>query len=309
MPNTAHTLRIVSRKSALALCQSEFVKAALLHHYPHLDISIHGVSTLGDKITDQSLAKIGGKGLFVKELEEQLLNDQADIAVHSMKDVPAVLPEALEIACVLKRLDPRDVFISKTHSTLQSLPIGARVGTSSLRRQAQLYTLRRDLMLETLRGNVDTRIQKLENGEFDAIILAAAGLQRLKLEPKITEYFDPTQMLPAVGQGALGIECRKGDLQTQAWISILHDAFSGACVLAERSMNALLGGSCQLPVAGLATLSEGSLHLQGLVAKPDGSLILYAENHGLIDNAVSIGHNVAQQLLSKGAKAIMDAIV
>lgn len=302
-------LRIVSRKSALALWQAEFVKAELRSLHPHLDISILGLSTRGDEIIDLPLHKTGGKGLFVKELEEALLNNLADIAVHSMKDVPASLPEDLEIAAILKREDARDAFIANNFKRFVDLPRGACVGTSSLRRQAQLAILRPDLRYEFLRGNVDTRITKLDRGEFEAIILAVAGLRRLNLQKRITEIFEPNVMLPGVGQGALGIECRREDANLKKLIGALHHAPTALCVEAERSMNKALGGNCQLPVGGLATLINpgAELDLCGMVGKPNGRKILKTKARGSSKDPQTLGMIVAQQLLQLGAEDIINA--
>lgn len=300
-------LRIVSRKSPLALWQAEFVKAQLLQHHPNLDITILGISTEGDGLLNIPLTKIGGKGLFVKELEEHLLSFQADIAVHSLKDMPSQLPLGLEIAAILKREDPRDAFVSTQFADIKDLPANARVGSSSLRRQSQFLALHPESRIEMLRGNVDTRVQKLDRGEFDAILLAVAGLKRLGLEHRITETFSPDVMLPAIGQGALGIECRMDDEVSKNLIASLNDYSTSQCVSAERQMNALLDGGCQLPVAGLATLSAGILTLTGLVASPDGQVILKSTAFGDLENPLSLGQSVAENLLAKGAQKILDA--
>lgn len=299
-------LTIISRKSPLAVWQSQYVKSTLQSSYPDLDIEVIGITTTGDATLDKPLNKIGGKGLFVKELEIELLNGNADIAVHSMKDVPSVLPDGLEIPVILERADPRDVFISKKSKRLHTLEGGSTVGTSSLRRQAQVLSLKSDLQCLTLRGNVDTRIKKWEKGEFDAIILAAAGISRLGLTQYITEYCTPKMMLPGVGQGALGIECRTDDMSTKEMIQVLHHARSYFCVMAERSMNALLGGSCLLPVAGLAEMQKGKLHLTGLVASPDGQKIIKASAEGKMLEAKTIGERLANQLLKLGAEEIIE---
>jgi len=300
-------LRIVSRKSALALWQANFVKAQLQHLNPNLSINILGITTEGDKDLENSLAKIGGKGLFVKALEEKLLRHEADIAVHSLKDMPVQLPEGLEIAAILKREDVRDALISLTRVALKDLPPQSNVGTSSLRRQSQLYALRNDLQPKLLRGNIDTRLQKLDRGEYHAIILAVAGLNRLQLEHRIVEYLKPEIMLPAVGQGALCIECRSEDSEIKNLIAPLHHLPTAYCTLAERSMNTALGGSCQLPIAALATISpEGRLQLQGMVGTPDGRLLLKAQLSGAPEEMLTIGKKVAEQLLAKGAKSIID---
>jgi len=301
-------LRIVSRKSTLALWQANFVKDQLASKYPDLAIQITTMLTEGDKILDLPLAKIGGKGLFVKALEEALLNDEADIAVHSLKDLPAQLPAELELCAILEREDPRDAFVSFDFPNLQALPSKARIGTSSLRRQTQLYALRSDLSLIDLRGNVDTRIQKLAHKEYDGLLLAVAGLKRLGLTHHIREYLSPEQMLPAIAQGALGIECRRADQNIKTLVASLHHLPSAQCVLAERSMNALLGGSCQLPIGGLATVeADGLLKLQGMVASPEGHTQLKATAHGKPIDMIAIGIQVAEQLLEQGAKAMIEA--
>lgn len=301
-------LRIATRKSSLALWQAEFVKQQLLALYPTLHIEIIGITTSGDKILDVPLHKTGGKGLFVKELEDSLLSGEADIAVHSMKDIPANLPKGLEIPVILKRSDPRDVFISNQYKRFKDLPPNARIGTSSLRRQSQLAHLRRDLNFQYLRGNVDTRISKLDEGKFDAIILAAAGIERLNLTHRISEFFETSLILPAVGQGALGIECRRDDLTTKKLIAPLNHSTSTFCNQAERSFNAALGGGCELPVAAFATLKPNSkLELHGLVGSPDGKTILKATILGSRYDAISLGEKLALQLLKLGAKAIIDA--
>lgn len=306
--NLSKSLKIVSRKSLLALWQANFVKEKLLQLSPYLEISIIGVSTEGDRILDVPLNKIGGKGLFVKELEDVLLKKQADIAVHSMKDVPAVLPEGLMIGAILERENPCDVFVSKQYESLEDMPKNAVIGTSSLRRQAQVLALRPDLKIKSLRGNVDTRLRKLEQGEYDAIILAYAGLQRLGFQKKIRQIFKPEEMLPGIGQGALGIECRREDEDILNLIQALEDPITAACVNAERSMNALLQGGCESPIAGLATLTNDfpkQLILRGLVAELDGSLILTAEKQGGLNEAAEIGEHVARALKLKGADKII----
>jgi len=317
MPNTQnprqqHTLRMVSRKSALALWQAEFVKKKLNHHFPTLNITISSIITEGDRMLDTPLYKMGGKGLFVKELEQALLDHRADIAVHSMKDVPALLPQGLVIAAILKRADPRDVFISNRVKRIAQLPKGASIGTSSLRRQAQLAALRPDLCFYPLRGNIDTRLHKLDQGQFDAIILAAAGLERLNLTHRITEYCETSMMLPGIGQGALGIECRSDDHTTQALVRKLHHPLTGFCLEAERSMNAVLGGNCQLPIAGLGTLKKISdtasvIQLEGFVGRIDGQFILKATAMDHRKNAVLLGQQVGEQLRALGAEGIIEA--
>ncbi len=311
--NTPQTLRLVSRKSALALWQAHHVKNLLESLYSNLSIQVIGVSTEGDINLETSLSKIGGKGLFVKELEACLLSDKADIAVHSMKDMPAEIPQGLCIGAILERADPRDAIVlsarnmAKGIKTLEQLPSGAVIGSSSLRRQAQLQAIRSDLCLRSLRGNVDSRIHKLDNNEFDAIILAVAGLERLNLEHRINVIVEPTAMLPAVGQGALGIECRTGDEEIKTLIMPLHHLPTAYCLRAERQMNAYLGGSCQLPVAGLACLKANEqLLLRGLVGCRDGSVILQMEALGSVYEAEKIGEQVAMGLLAQGAQDIID---
>lgn len=311
IPSTT-ILRLVTRKSALALWQAHHVKHRLEALHKHLIVNIIGVNTAGDQNLEYSLSKIGGKGLFVKELETQLLTNQADIAVHSLKDVPAEIPPDLCIGAILERGDPRDVLVSSTKNIakgfkkIQELPSGAVVGSSSLRRQSQLYALRPDLQVKTLRGNVDTRVQKLDLGSFDAILLAASGLQRLGLEHRINEIISIDNMLPAVGQGALGIECRLHDEATRTLIATLHHLETGWCVEAERKMNARLGGGCQLPIAGLASIGEdGLLTLKGFVGTADGRLLLHEEVKGLSQEAEYIGEQVAIKLLAQGAEDII----
>jgi hydroxymethylbilane synthase len=301
------TFRIVSRKSPLALWQAEFVKSQLQALQPQLDIIILPIQTEGDMNLSSSLAKIGGKGLFVKALEEYLLKNQADIAVHSLKDMPAELPEGLELAAILQREDPREAFVSCRYPSLQALPPRAVIGTSSLRRQSQLYALRSDLQIKNLRGNVDTRIQKLKQGDYDGILLAVAGLKRLGLENYIQEILPPDTLLPAVGQGALSIECRTHDLHTKEIIKPLHHLPTAYGVLAERAMNAKLGGGCQLPIAGLSVMiHHDMLKLQGLVGSPDGQKLLKATAEGKRKQAIEIGQQVAKLLLAAGAQNIID---
>jgi hydroxymethylbilane synthase len=304
--NFKKVLKIVTRKSMLALWQANFVKDKLQALYPDLKIILIGITTEGDKILDIPLTKIGGKGLFVKALEEQLLNHAADIAVHSLKDMPVTLPKGLAIGAILEREDPTDAFISLNYPNIAALPPFATVGTSSLRRQSQLYALRSDFTPKTLRGNIDTRLQKLENGDYDAILLATAGLKRLGLSNYITESLSAQKMLPAVGQGALGIECRSEDAEIRDLIMPLHHTSTAQCVLAERHMSTLLGGSCESPIAGLAVINnDGVLKLQGMVATPDGKIILKACALGNPEAPLTVGKQVAEQLLAQGAQAII----
>ncbi|MCB1923178.1 MAG: hydroxymethylbilane synthase [Gammaproteobacteria bacterium] len=302
---TAQPVRIATRKSPLAMWQAEHVAAALRQAHPGLAVEILGMTTQGDKILDTPLAKIGGKGLFVKELEQGMLNGEADIAVHSMKDVPVELPEGLHLAVILEREDPRDAFVSNHHASLVSLPEGARVGTSSLRRQCQLADRRPDLEIVPLRGNVNTRLRKLDDGEYDAIILAAAGLLRLGFAERIRSFIDTDDSLPAIGQGAIGIECRSDDARINALLAPLHHADTAACVRAERAMNHRLEGGCQVPIGGHATLADGELFLRGLVGTVDGSEIVRAEIRGPQAQAEQLGKSLAEELLEHGAAQIL----
>lgn len=298
-------IRIATRQSALALWQAEYVKNHLEAHYPTIKIELLKMVSRGDKLLDAPLAKIGGKGLFVKELETALLENKADIAVHSMKDVPMDFPEGLGLYCICQREDPRDAFVSNQFNTIESLPLGSIVGTSSLRRQAQLLATRPDLNIHFLRGNVNTRLAKLDNHEYDAIILAAAGLIRLGLEQRISSYIPVEQSLPAVGQGAVGIECRTDDTDLQKLLKPLHHIETAYCVMAERAMNKHLNGGCQVPIAGYAIRKNDQIHLKGLVADPSGNQILMAEHVDTVDQYTALGTNVANQLLAAGADDIL----
>ena len=304
-----NTLRIATRKSALALWQANYVRDFLYRSHPGLQVEIIGIDTMGDRILDRPLADAGGKGLFLKELEEMLLGRQADIAVHSMKDVVVDLPEDLDVPVVLKRDDPRDVFISHKYKSLQELPGGARIGTSSLRRQCQLKARRSDLEIVNLRGNVDTRIRKLTEGQYDAIILAAAGIKRLGLENHITEYLDVEFLLPAIGQGAIGIEIRKGDDRIFSLIECLNDSMTRCCINAERSFGRKLFGGCHLPIAAYAQVKEKSLTLHGLVGQVDGENLVQDKVEGNIDDAESIGTMLGDLLLNNGAAKILEELV
>jgi len=299
------TIRIATRKSPLAMWQAEHVADALRRAHPGLAVEILGMSTQGDKILDTPLAKIGGKGLFVKELEQRMLEGDADIAVHSMKDVPVELPDGLHLAVILEREDPRDAFVSTRYADLTELPAGARVGTSSLRRQCQLADRRADLEIVPLRGNVNTRLRKLDDGEYDAIILASAGLIRLGFGKRIRGFISTDDSLPAIGQGAIGIECRADDARVNALLRPLHHAPTASCVLAERAMNQRLEGGCQVPIGGHATLHDGGLHLRGLVGTVDGSEIVRAEIRGPEDEAEHLGRTLAEELLEHGAAQIL----
>ncbi len=301
-------LIVATRESPLALKQANIIKEALQAHHADLNITLLGMTTKGDRELSGSLAKTGGKGLFVKELEQALLEKRADIAVHSMKDLPAEQPAGLCVPIVCEREDPRDVLVASTAVSFDALPTGARVGTSSLRRECQLRHLRADLNTDILRGNVNTRLSKLDNGEFDAIILAAAGLHRLGFASRITEYLLPEQSVPAVGQGALGIECRRDDEEVLSLIKPLLHMPTYTCVQAERAMNAKLGGNCTVPVAGFASWEDGKLLLRGRVGMPDGSVLLHSEAQGLPENAIQLGEQVAEDLFKQGAADILARI-
>ena len=300
-------LRIATRKSKLALYQAEFVGAQLLRHHPDLNIEYIPFVTSGDKMLEAPLAKVGGKGLFLKELEQALLRGEADIAVHSMKDVTVFLPEGLNISAICERDDPRDVFVSNK-SDFFNLPEHAVIGTSSLRRISQVKCLRQDLEIKNLRGNIITRIEKLESGEFDGIILAAAGLDRLSMQDKIRHYFDVTDFLPAVAQGALGVECREDDEKIQELLRPLNHLDSKRCVLAERAMNEKLEGGCQVPIAGFAKIVSGRLELTGMVASLDGATQLVGRESGSPDDYQAIGDKVAEKLIDQGAKEIISSV-
>jgi hydroxymethylbilane synthase len=288
--------------------QAEHVAAELKRVHPDIEIEIYGMTTQGDKILDTPLAKIGGKGLFIKELEQGLLSDQADIAVHSMKDVPVELPEGLHLAVIMQREDPRDAFVSNRYQSLDELPEGACVGTSSLRRQSQLSEQRPDLQIKSLRGNVNTRLRKLDEGEYDAIILAAAGLIRLGFQERITATIGPEKSLPAIGQGAVGIECRSDDERVNQLLAPLHHPETAFCVRAERAMNHRLNGGCQVPIAGFAMLEKNALWLRGLVGEPDGSDIIRGEVEGKPEEAEEMGIGLAERLLEWGADRILQKL-
>lgn len=301
-------IRIATRKSALALWQAEYVKARLEAAHPGLLVSLVPMVSRGDKLLDSPLSKIGGKGLFVKELETALLEGQADIAVHSMKDVPMDFPEGLGLYCICEREDPRDAFVSNRYNSLDALPLGSVVGTSSLRRQTQLLSHRPDLEIRFLRGNVNTRLAKLDAGEYDAIILAAAGLIRLGFESRITDSLDVTYSLPAGGQGAVGIECRSADSDIQALLAPLHHLETADRVVAERALNKRLNGGCQVPIASYAVLEGDQLWLRAMVGQPDGGALLRAEARGPRTAADLLGVQVADDLLDQGADVILTAV-
>lgn len=301
-------LRIATRSSPLAVWQAEYVRDRLEALHEELTVELVLIKTQGDKILDTPLAKIGGKGLFVKELEEAMLDGRAHIAVHSMKDVPMVLPPGFDLPVICERHDPRDAFVSPAFESLAALPHGARVGTSSLRRQAQLSALRPDLEIISLRGNVQTRLGKLDAGEYDAILLAAAGLKRLGLGERIRYEMPPEECLPAVGQGAVGIECLENATQVKAWLAPLNDADTWDRVVAERAMNRRLEGGCQVPIGGFALLENEILWLRGLVASEDGREVLRADAKAPRSEAEALGNRVAEALLAQGADRILGEI-
>ena len=304
-PTTPDELIIASRESALALWQAEHVAERLRTLYPTMRVRILGMTTQGDQILDSPLSKIGGKGLFVKELETAMAEGRAHIAVHSLKDVPMNLPEGFQLAAIGEREDPRDAFVSGTYASLDALPAGARVGTSSLRRECQLRARFPQLIVEPLRGNVQTRLRKLDEGQYDAIILAAAGLKRLGLGARIRNEISPEQSLPAVGQGALGIECLAGRDDLVALLAPLNHSATADCVRAERAMSRTLGGSCQVPLGGYAQIADGILNLRGFVAEIDGSRIISGSVSGPCQDAERLGRQLANQLLAQGAGAIL----
>jgi len=301
-------LKIATRKSLLALWQAEYVRDRLLAQHPDLEVELVKMTTKGDKILDTPLAKIGGKGLFVKELEQGMMAGDADIAVHSMKDVPMELPEGFALPVICERETPFDAFVSNHYSSIQELPQGTRVGTSSLRRSSQLLHQRPDLEIHSLRGNVQTRLSKLDNGEFDAIILASAGLVRLELEERIRCQIPAETMLPAVGQGAVGIECREDDEEIRSLIGFLNDPDTHLCVAAERAFNHTLEGGCQVPIAAYAILEDKQIWLRGLVASTDGREILFDERRAAKHEAESLGCSLAEGLLSRGADRILSGL-
>ncbi|MFV7784827.1 hydroxymethylbilane synthase [Shewanella marisflavi] len=303
-----NVIRIATRKSPLAMWQAEFVKAELEKAHEGLVVELLPMSTKGDVILDTPLAKVGGKGLFVKELEVAMLEGKADIAVHSMKDVPVDFPEGLGLQVICEREDPRDAFVSNTYKSIEELPHGAVVGTSSLRRQCQIRAARPDLEIRDLRGNVGTRLAKLDAGNYDAIILAAAGLKRLKLEERIASFIEAEQSLPANGQGAVGIECRTDDERVKALLAPLEHTETRHRVIAERAMNTRLEGGCQVPIGAYAEIEGDTLTLRGLVGNPDGSQIIQGTTSGSKLEAEQLGIALADELLSKGAKAILDAV-
>lgn len=305
---TKKIIRIATRKSPLALWQAEHVAARLKAFFPALETQLVTMVTKGDKILDAPLAKVGGKGLFVKELEQGMLEGVADIAVHSMKDVPVEFPAGLHLAVILEREDPTDAFVSNHFQSLADLPATAKIGTCSLRRQCQIKEKLPQTEILSLRGNVNTRLAKLDAGEFDAIILASAGLKRLGMADRITQSLPTTVSLPAIGQGAIGIECRVDDAQVNQMLQVLHHEATHICVRAERAMNARLNGGCQVPIGGFAQLDGERLFMRGLVGHPDGLVIYRAEKTGAIAQAEEIGVAIAEDLLAQGADKILQAI-
>ncbi|EOW9199246.1 hydroxymethylbilane synthase [Vibrio cholerae] len=305
---TETPIRIATRQSPLALWQANYVKDALMAAHPGLQVELVTMVTRGDVILDTPLAKVGGKGLFVKELEIAMLEGRADLAVHSMKDVPVDFPDGLGLVTICEREDPRDAFVSNTYAKIEDLPSGAIVGTCSLRRQCQLKAARPDLVIKELRGNVGTRLSKLDAGEYDAIILAAAGLKRLELESRIRSFIEPEQSLPAVGQGAVGIECRVNDQRVRALLAPLNHADTADRVRCERAMNLTLQGGCQVPIGSYALLEGNHIWLRALVGEPDGSQIVRGEIRGPRTQAEQLGITLAEQLLSQGAKEILERL-
>jgi hydroxymethylbilane synthase len=302
-------LLIATRKSPLALWQAEHVRARLLDSHAGLQVELVTMSTQGDRVLDSPLAKIGGKGLFVKELEQGMLEGRADIAVHSMKDVPVDFPPGLGIGAILEREDPQDGFVSNRFGSIDELPQGSRVGTSSLRRQCQLRARRSDLELRDLRGNVNTRLSRLDQGDYDAIVLACAGLKRLGLDSRITRTLTPDELLPAIGQGVIGIECRLEDEAVRQLIEPLEHGPTRLRIQAERAFNAALAGGCQAPVAGFSLLDNDLLELRGLVGWPDGSEIVRGQIRGPAKDAASLGRELAEELLSRGARQILESLL
>jgi hydroxymethylbilane synthase len=312
MPNSLlspQKIVIASRESLLAMWQAKHIQKRLSGLYPQTEISILGMTTRGDQILDQSLSKIGGKGLFIKELEQALEDGRADIAVHSMKDMPMNVPDGFALAAITEREDPRDAFVSNRYRSLNELPEGSIVGTSSLRRESQLRAQFPHLKVEPLRGNVQTRLRKLDEGQYAAIILAAAGLKRLELSDRITALLSPEQSLPAVGQGALGIECRSDRMDLIQLMQPLHHQETAFCVEAERAMSRVLGGSCQVPLGAFAEIASGTLQLRGFVAQPDGKRIVSDVLRGEPSAGIAMGQQLAEKLIKQGADEILATLV
>ena len=305
MESSVTELKIATRSSPLAMWQAEEVARQLAIHHPDLRVTLVEMKTRGDKLLDAPLAKVGGKGLFVKELEAGILEGRADIAVHSMKDVPVEFPDGLELSVIMESDDPRDAFVSNIYSSLADMPAGSLVGTSSLRRQTQIREAYPELKIDWLRGNVNTRLAKLDAGEYDAIILASAGLKRLGFDERIKQALSPESCLPAIGQGAVGIEIRSGDSAVEQLLAPLADKATTTRITAERALNRTLNGGCQVPIAGHAILQDGEIYMRGLVGEPDGSLILRAEVRGPEENADALGVELANDLLLQGAEKIL----
>lgn len=302
------TIRIGTRGSLLAWTQSSWVKKSIEEKYPDVSVELVKIVTKGDKILDVPLAMVGGKGLFVKEIEEALLREDVDLAVHSMKDVPTDLPEELHLGIITEREDPRDAFISNKYASFMDLPPGAKVGTSSLRRRAQLNHLRSGLVIENLRGNLDTRLRKLDENQFDAVIVASAGLRRLGMSKRATAYFSTQEMLPAIGQGALGLELRRKDEKLLQGLTFLHHQDTAVAVRGERSFLTRLEGGCQVPIGSFGEIVSGQLRLSGLVASIEGDRIIRETITGGIEDAEALGLALAERLLAMGAKAILDEV-
>ena len=304
----SNILRIGTRGSQLALWQANWVKEQLIRKHPDLDVEIHTIKTTGDKILDVPLAKVGGKGLFVKEIEEALLEKSVDLAVHSMKDVPTELPDGLGIVAVSEREDPRDAVLGRNKTPILELPRGAKIGTSSLRRQAQLFAARPDFAIEPLRGNINTRLRKLKEGMYDAIILAMAGVRRLGWDKEVTEVIDPGVMLPAIGQGALGIETRLTDEGTLERIAFLNDDVTSSCVAAERAFLHRLEGGCQVPIAAYAVREGDEVLLTGLVGSVDGTRMIKDSDRGTASGAAQLGDALASKILEAGGREILEEV-
>jgi hydroxymethylbilane synthase len=301
-------IRIATRQSRLALWQAQHVATRLREAHPGLPVELVPMTTQGDRILDRSLAQVGGKGLFIKELEIAITEGRADIAVHSMKDVPSDMPPGMTLAAMLPRADPSDAFVSLRHENFGSLPQGARVGTSSLRRQCQLKDARSDLQMLTLRGNVETRLRKLQEAHYDAIVLAAAGLIRLGLEDRITHRFDLEKFVPAVGQGIIGIECREDDARSIEAVRALNDTLAWQCCEAERAFALRLQGSCQSPIAAHARIEGGQLQLHGVIGSPDGQEMYRGVHAGSVADVQSVGTALADRLLDAGARVLLEKL-
>ena len=304
-----HKLTIATRESQLALWQAHHIRDRLEALHPGLEVELLGMTTQGDQILDSPLSRIGGKGLFVKELEQAMREGRAHLAVHSLKDVPMDLPDGFELVAIGKREDPRDAFVSNHYGSLAELPSGARVGTSSLRRQAQLRARFPHLVVDTLRGNVNTRLRKLDEDQYDAIILAAAGLKRLGFGDRIAAVLTPEESLPAVGQGALGIEIRSGQDEVARLLAPLNHPVTAACVRAERAMSRMLQGGCQAPIGGYCVEQDGRLHLRGFVADLDGIRFYRAEAEGAMADPEALGHRVAEALIGQGADRLLAELI